>query len=187
MVSQTLMSPTEVIKYSGVKLPFNPCSFSELYQIEYHQARTCLGIELWEAMIAALADYSSVTEWIQGTTYNQDDLVSFRGLVYIATAVTTDNMPTVAADWDLAPKFAAGDCQDSYNTLYCSFLAPYLAKTVLHQRLPYIKTRIHDIGVLEYGDAISAELRPRRRRVTSGSRERSPETRRYPGVTFNTT
>lgn len=147
------MTPNEVIKYSGVKLPFNPCSFQELHAIEYHQARTCLGFDLWEAMVAAVADYSATADWVSGTTYNQADLVKFQGYVYIATAVTTTEMPTVKADWSLAPKFDSGNaCATKYDDFFCNFLAPYLAKKILHQRLPYVKTRIMDMGILEYAD-----------------------------------
>lgn len=153
MQSQTLMTPSEVAKFSGVKLPFNPCSFDQLHQIEYYQARTCLGFDLWEDMVAALADYSATQEWDKDSTYNTDDLVKFRGLVYVCLAADVTSMPTVATDWSLAPKFAAGECQETYDKFFCLFLAPYLAKRILHERLPFIKTRIQDIGVVEYGDA----------------------------------
>lgn len=151
-MQQTLMTPLDVIEYSGVKkLGFGFCTFRQLFQIEYEQARNCIGFDLYQSMLDALADYSEVVEY-QAGSYTQDSVVGFKGLVYKAK-VNTSNMPTVATDWELAPKFE-GDCAEIYDYLFCNFLAPYLAHKVLSRRLPYLRNVISDTGVLEYaGDA----------------------------------
>lgn len=149
---KTLMTPNEVIKFSGVALPFNPCSFQELYTIEFDQARRCIGMDLWNAMVAAKADYSASPAYASGTTYNLNDTVKFQGLVYQVIVASTTALPTVVTDWSLAPKFT-GDCAATYEDFFCLFLAPYLAKKILHIRLPYIRTKITDLGTLNYGDS----------------------------------
>ncbi|MEL6275696.1 MAG: hypothetical protein AAFU03_11380, partial [Bacteroidota bacterium] len=84
-----LLSPSEVIRWTPVQLPFNPCTLRELYGIEYEQAKSCLGLQLWQAMIDALADYSEATYYNADTTYQIDDVVIWNGGYRIATAPTT--------------------------------------------------------------------------------------------------
>lgn len=139
-----LMTPSDVIKYSGVKLDTNPCSFRELYGIEYKEARTCIGLDLWNAMIDAKVDYSDVQPYASGTSYSIGDVVSYNGIYRKATEVT-ESLPS-SSSWDDAPIFE-GDCAEKYNELFCTFLAPYFAHHVLSIRLPYIWTQIKDIGV----------------------------------------
>lgn len=142
------MTPNDVAKFANVKLPFNPCSFRELYSIEYAEARTCLGFDFWEQMIAALANYSDKPQYTSGTTYSIDDVAIFEGVAYQATKQTT-NQPTVTSDWTPAPKFT-GDCATNFDELFCNHLAPYLASRILALRLPFIWKKITDMGVLEY-------------------------------------
>lgn len=147
--TQTLMSPSEVVDYSGIKkLNNNLCDFKHIYQVEYEQARKCIGVKLWKAMIAALVDYSATPAWASGTTYNLDDLVKFKGLIYKATT-TTETQPPTIPDWELAPKFE-GSCAATYETIFCDFLAPFLAHKILARRIPYIRTMITSMGTIEY-------------------------------------
>lgn len=148
MSNKTLLSPSDVPRYTGMKLDSSPCTFRELYNIEYYEARKCLGMDFWNALIAALADYSAEPEYTAGTTYAIGDIVSFSG-VYKIALVATSNVPSVAADWDNAPKFT-GTCATLYDNLFCNFLAPYLAAKVLAVRLPYIWTQISDKGVVVF-------------------------------------
>jgi len=141
------MTTSEVVRFSGVKLNTPPCSFEELFTIEYHEGRLVLGEALWESMREAVADYSSESSWAEGT-YNQGDIVLHRWTYYQATTTTTAQPPK-APDWEVAPKFE-GSCQAVYDDFFCQFWAPYLAKRILTIRLPYIRTQIDGLGVLEY-------------------------------------
>ena len=151
---KTLCRPSDVIQYSPVKLTFNPCEFRELYNIEQEQRRKCLG-GLYNDMVAALADYSTAVNYVSGTTYNEGDVVAFttnlQRLYYVAL-VTTTALPTVATDWELAPRFT-GNCAETFEGVFCDYIGPYLAHTVVGNRMPYIYTKLTDVGVTQYQDA----------------------------------
>lgn len=142
------MTPSEVIRYGNLKLDFSPCTFRELYSIEYGEATACIGFDFWSAMVAAKADYSSAVSYESGTTYPADSIVEFRG-EYKRAKVETTQVPSLASDWETAPKFA-GDCAVSYDDFFCTFYAPYVAAVVVLKKLPYIITQIADTGIV-YG------------------------------------
>lgn len=148
MTRKTLLTPKEVIQFTGVNVNVTPCTFRELYNIELYEARKCIGYNFWLAMVAALADYSAEPEYVSGTTYAEDDIVKYQGVYKIALQ-STSAVPTVSTDWENAPRFT-GSCAESYDTLFCDFLAPYLAHKVLAARLPYIWTQIRDTGVVTF-------------------------------------
>lgn len=144
----TLLTPKDVIQFTGVNINVTPCTFRELYNIEMYEARKCIGYDFWLVMVAALADYSDKPEYTSGTTYSEGDVVKYQGVYKIALQ-DTDKVPTVSTDWENAPRFS-GDCAESYDGLFCDFLAPYLAHKVLAKRLPYIWTQIRDTGVVTF-------------------------------------
>lgn len=144
----TLLTPKDVIQYTGVNVNVTPCTFRELYNIELYEARKCIGYDFWMTMIAALADYSDKPDYVAGTTYSEDDIVKYQGVYKIALGSTTA-VPTVSTDWDNAPLFT-GSCATSYDDLFCKFIGPYLAHKALAKRLPYIWTQIRDTGVVEF-------------------------------------
>lgn len=147
-MAKTIINPTEVIYFSNVRLNFNPCTFREVFQIEYQEARTCLGIDFYNDLIAALADYSAAPAYEAGTSYLAGEVVRFKGIYYQAL-VDTSELPTVATEWEPAPKFT-GACADQYNDFFCDFLAPYLAFTILAIRIPYVRTQATDLGIIEF-------------------------------------
>lgn len=145
------MTPGEVPVYTAIDLPFNVCSFRELFSIEYRQARVTIGFDLWQAMVNARADYSSEPDYSQGATYAEGDVVKYKGVHYRAIEAAEGVTPTNTVKWEAAPKFdESNDCAAKYEKFWCTFLAPYLANLVLAQRLPFIHTRIKDVGVLTY-------------------------------------
>ena len=150
-----LLVPSDIAKFTQIQTPFSPCSFNQLYSIEYKEAMGCLGYEFWQTLINAKADFSTVEPYDADTTYNVDDRVSFEGEYKIAL-VQTSNLPSVATDWANAPRFA-GSCTDSYEDFFCTFLGPYLAHVVLKERLPYIITQITDGGITYKGKSYSAQ------------------------------
>ena len=145
---KTLLQPIDIVDFTPVQTPFNVCTFRELYPIEYREARECLGVDLWSAMVDALADYSAAAEYIAGTTYPAETVVKFQGVFKVAK-VETSNLPSFAADWESAPRFT-GACAVSYEGFFCYFLGPYLSFVVLSERVPYLLGRLGDKGV-NYG------------------------------------
>ena len=139
-----LLTPADIIRYTPVKLDFNPCTFRELYAIEYAEAVRCIGATLWNAMVANLVDYSSARPYVT-KSYAVGDAVVWRGGYRVALVETTQ-APDYAVAWGDAPRFGSA----TYEDLFCSFLGPYLAYVALSQRLPYILTQVTDQG-MNYG------------------------------------
>ena len=148
-VLKSIITPGEVATYSGVNLPFNPCNFRTAFNIELHEFRKCLGEDFRDELVEDLEDYSSVEEWDKEATYNAGDKVKFKGIYYIVkTGVTgiSNVLPTVSTKWDPAPKFG----EDHVEELFCNFLAPYLALSILARQLPFIISQITDKGVIQF-------------------------------------
>lgn len=145
---KTLLVPKDVVQFTGVNVNITTCTFRELYNIEFYEARKCIGYDFWLAMVAALADYSADAEYVAGNSYLTGDIVKYQGVYKIALQDTIA-VPTLSTDWEDAPRFA-GACATAYDGLFCDFLGPYLAHKVLADRLPYIWTQIRDTGVLTF-------------------------------------
>jgi hypothetical protein len=141
-----IIKPSEVAGFTGIKLPFNPCDFAGAYNYEVYEFRKCLGLDFRDDLVAALTDFSSANEYDPEATYNQDDLAKYKSVYYKAKSNGVTSLPTVAADWSLAPKFSDAD----YEDLYCYYLGPYLGLSILARRLPFIISQITDEGVLSY-------------------------------------
>jgi len=145
----TLLQPSDIALYTGVDVTISTCNFREIWNIEYREARKCIGFDLWEAMIAAKADYSAATSYVVGS-YSEGDVVEFQG-VYKRAKTDTSNPPTVKTDWENAPRFdEENTCASLYETIFCDFLGPYLANKVLGNKLPYIWRKISDKGIVVY-------------------------------------
>lgn len=139
MANRTLMTHQLVVQYSAAKkLSADQCSMHDLYSIEYAQARKVFGFDLWTSMLAAKADYSGEATWMEGATVPQGQIRNFKGIAYKSLASTT-NQPPYAGEWEVAPIFdEANECSETYEELFCNFLAPYLAHTILFKRLPFM-------------------------------------------------
>jgi hypothetical protein len=155
MIRSGLLTPGDVVRFTPVEEPFNPCSLSGLYLIEYAEATsgTCLG-GLWHAMVAAKADYSAALPY-RDQPYASGQAVSWNG-GYRISSIDTTQTPDHGNDWMDAPKFV-GPCADFYADLYCNFVGPYLAHVVLTERLPYLITQITDRGASYGGRSYNAQ------------------------------
>lgn len=148
MIRQTLITEQEVIYYGGISITGSPCSFRNLFNIEYREFRNCLGIDFREDILGAVVDYSSKPNYTSGTTYALGDIVRFNGSYYKAKKETT-LIPSMVSDWEIAPKFS-GTCSDLYEELYCMFLAEYLALVVLRATAPFLATQIGSEGIIQF-------------------------------------
>ena len=154
-MNKGLLTKADIVRFTPVALPFNPCTLREAYLIEYTEATSCIGADLWQAMVDALADYSSASAYDSETTYQVGNVVSFKG-VYRQATVETSQIPDFSDHWTDAPKFT-GDNATDFNELYCTFLGPYLAHVVLSERLPYIVTQLTDEGITYGGRKYNAQ------------------------------
>ena len=142
-----IINPAEVAPFLGIKLPFNPCDFRGAFNIELREFRKCLGVDFRDDLIAQLADYSAVDEYDpDDAPYALDALVKFEGTYYKSLTAGNTDLPSVKTKWSKAPKFS----EAKYEELYCYFLGPYLAASILARRIPFIISQISDEGILEY-------------------------------------
>lgn len=149
MKTMTLTTPSDVVFFTNVEpLNFNVCTFRNIREVELSLFRKQIGFDLYEAMLDASADYGAASGYVAGNTYNEGDVVSYEGYFYEALKTTTAN-PKNREAWEVAPRFE-GDCAEAYDDFFCDYLGPYIAHQVLARRLPYIRNKILDKGVLEY-------------------------------------
>lgn len=147
--SNTILQITDIPKYVPIKVPASLCSFRELSAIEQIAAISCLGRELYEAIIAAKVDYTGTPEYAAGVTYNVGDVVTFRGILKRAKVQTTA-IPDDVTAWEFAPTFE-GVCSTFFNDFYCDYYAPWMSYVVLSKRLIYIAAQVGDTGI-SFGD-----------------------------------
>lgn len=138
------MNSLEVIYYSRIGKHFPPCDISDILQAEQYIARAKIGKEFYQALIADLVDYTGVSQYVAGTTYNQGDNVAYRGIIYTVTAVTSNKIPTVTTDWTQAPKFGTA----CFENLWCNYLARYIALCVIANTIPKIAAKITAEGIV---------------------------------------
>lgn len=147
-MNQTLITPSEVVKYSGLGVSFPICDFKMIAMNEKFEMRQCLGKQFYRDMLADLADYSDVEEWSPLTSYIVGNLVVFDGTVYEAIDTSEGIEPLNADFWTLADKFES----DCYNEFFCEYLGFYLAYIMLRIRLPFIWTKIEGRGIIQFND-----------------------------------
>lgn len=150
---KTLIQPRDVPKYTSMQLPGNPCTFREIFHIEVYEFRHSMGDAYRKTLLAAMVDYSDAQLYDDETNYSLGDIVTYwinESLQVYRALATTDAIPTTITDWELAPIFEDGDCQETYTEFYCDYLAPYLAYCVLIKKLPSLVAIISDKGILQF-------------------------------------
>lgn len=140
---KTILTPQEVIYFSGISEQFPVCDLRTIHQIEYAEFRTCLGNAFYVTLKNDLVKYSP-NEYNGATGYVIDGIVKYRGLIYKAIQNSTGIPPSNHEYWELAPKFTT----ECYETLWCTFLAPYLAWQVIRSRLPFIWRQVKSEGIV---------------------------------------
>jgi hypothetical protein len=121
------LTRSDVVKFAGLGSAFPVCDVQDVNLIVEFEFYNCLGIELFEAMKEKIADYSTATAWVSGTTL-QGATVTHKGTYWTAKVDTTTEPLVENANWSLATKFVNdGDCGTAYNEFWCNYLAVYLA------------------------------------------------------------
>lgn len=127
------------------------CDPQDISNIEEYEFLKCLGIAFKDVLVADLVDYSSAPDYESGSSYNEGDVVVYNG-VYKKATQNTSQEPN-GSDWINAPKFTT----DCYETLWCNYLARYLALTVIKDKLQTWATHITEQGVIvKSGDSYEA-------------------------------
>lgn len=149
MAMKILSTSNDVIRFSGFTEKVNLCNFQQLHQIEYKEARRCLGRDFWRSMVNAQYDDEGTVKYVAGQTYEVGDRVVWTNNVIRQAKVQTTDTPDLATAWINGPKFQ-GDCAEFYEEFYETFLGPYFGHTVAANRLPYIWVTVSNMGVVKY-------------------------------------
>lgn len=140
----TLLTETEVIKWAKLGEEFPGCTLNDINQVERTERRERLGKDLYDALVADLADNSAATPY-ESKTYNSGDKVIWRdGLVYEAKETTTKE-PENVSSWKLADKFTT----DKYNDFWTLVLARYLSIRVLQNTAPSMEVKFSASGAVQ--------------------------------------
>lgn len=140
-MQQTLLQASEIIKFVSIASTFPPCDLKNIVKIEIKEFRDCLGSEFYKYLKSNLVDYSAAVNFESSTTYNEGDVVIYKGFLYKALEATNE-IPVNCEKWVLAPKFNS----DCLELLWCDYLGEYLSWCILKNRLPYIVIKIDGLG-----------------------------------------
>lgn len=150
----TILKSTDIVRFTGINVNMNTCTFEDIYPVEYNVFVKFLGFDFYTDLLAALADYSGADEYDSGATYPTDTVVKYKGRFYKALEENTGVDPNTAGKWELAPRFDPGAaCGTKYEAFFCDFLGPYLANCLLDSKVAFIWTQIHDAGAIQFNGA----------------------------------
>lgn len=153
--SKGLLTGADIAQFTLVRLPFSPVMLRDTYSFEYAEARVRLG-GLWQAMVAALADYALAPAYAERAGgYLAGEVVKYHG-GYREALVDGARDASNDTQWRDALKFT-GPCAAFYADLYCTFLGPYLAYAYVAERLPYLLVQVGDRGIDVDGRSLNAQ------------------------------
>lgn len=142
---KTIITPSEVVRYSDIDVNVPVCNFRQIQQIESYLFGTKLTSKLYDDMLSKLVDYSGVTTWKSTDTITIGVKKLYNGVVYAALQNSVGVLPTNYEYWDVAPKFSS----ECYEKFWCDVLANYLAIAILENRLPKIWIKVKSDGVVK--------------------------------------
>lgn len=131
MIAQ-LLTPLEVIKYTNLPADYPPCEIREANKIVFTEFLRCFGIDFYNHIVSKLAVYAA-NSYIIGQTYVINDVVSYNGVLWKCTAISTTDVAGHSNSWILAPKFT----DECLNEFWCDYLASYLSWVVRENKEPF--------------------------------------------------
>jgi len=141
---RTILRPSEVIYFTNISKEFPKCELRTIFDIEYCEFNQCLGSAFYDKLLADLVEYNCVV-YDNTATYAIGDTVFSDGIIRRAIQATSGNPPSNKDYWENAPKFTT-ECLEK---LWCDFLGPYLAWTVVNDQLPHINVKIAAAGLVK--------------------------------------
>lgn len=149
---------------------FQVCNVAEAGAMIRAEFNDCLGMAFYDLLISQLNCYD-YEKYNPETTYNEGDVVGYKGVIYVNVKPSTNVIPSQNDCWKLAPKFKEGECVTvdetigydkngepiiketevctcDYNDFFCDYLGPYLSYVILRNRLPIIRVRITNDGIM---------------------------------------
>lgn len=150
-----LLSAHEVSSF--LEFDMSICTDAQIFKHVYNEFLLCLGVGFRLHLLNNLADYADHTRYDNDAAYAVDDVVTYKGKLYINIEASTSVLPTVRTNWAGAPKFT----EPCLEELWCNFLGPYLAWVVFRSRLPFLWRRIgaHGLTKLNKSELTSVDYK----------------------------
>ena len=154
LLPKTLLRSSEVKSLTNISDFIPTCTMQDIRSRELIEFRNCIGIGLYNLLLADLMDYSNTAKYDAATAYEVNDTVVYSDNPYICIQNSTGNTPANLEYWQPAPKF---DNSDYNNLFYEGSLGRYLSFSVLQNTAPFWATQFKAQGlVLPAGDGYNA-------------------------------
>lgn len=156
-ITKTLLTSSEVKTFSpeGSSFPLSAIE-PHIRRVEVNFARQWLGWEFYQLIVADAYDLSSIADYVEGTTYSQDDLVQCYGVIYKSLSDANTAAITNTNNWE---KQDSKMQTSAYAELYEYFLRDYLSYIISADALEYANP-VTGQGVVEQdnGEVKTASL-----------------------------
>jgi hypothetical protein len=143
--AMTIINKEEVVRLTELETGFfDRLSIRNIKLVEAQLKTTCIGPDLYGALVAALTDFSGALQYSSGTTYTIGETVFYNGVYREATKSTTLE-PSHDFAWKDAEKFNDAALNELWNE---KGLGEVFAYAVLADSLPLIKTKTRNAGLV---------------------------------------
>jgi hypothetical protein len=131
MTQPLLITRQEVIDYAEYRDAFPTTAVKLIAEVERWEFEKRLGWDFYEAMLADLTDTSTAVKYVPGT-YDTGDIVIYNQKYYTCLRGNVTSQPPTLLDWKETEKFKS----DCYNSIWCNYIARYLALCVIQNHKP---------------------------------------------------
>lgn len=144
MAQKTILQPSDVVLFTNVQKDFPKCEIKSIFSMEYCEFTQCLGSAFQTRLFEDLVVYDC-QYYDNAQAYSIGDTVFYEGVVRIAIQAGTGNLPSNHEFWENAVRFAT----PCLETLWCNFLGPYLAWSMVLIQLPFVHLKIGPAGLVK--------------------------------------
>lgn len=156
-ITKTLLTSSEVKTFSpeGSSFPLSAIE-PHIRRVEVNFARQWLGWEFYQLLVGDAYDLSSIADYVEGTSYDTDDLVQCYGVIYKSLSDANTAAITNTNNWE---KQDSKMQTAAYAELYEYFLRDYLSYIISADALEYANP-VTGQGVVEQdnGEVKTASL-----------------------------
>lgn len=146
MKIRSILEEREILAFTGLPSTFPKCRISSIMATEFAEMNKCIGQAFYDKMKACVAKYDC-EKYDNEKTYSENDTVVWNGVIKIALKENTGVIPDDVNGWGDAPKFKP-ECK-CIETLWCNFLGPFIAWSVVRMNLPFMFRQFSANGIIK--------------------------------------
>ena len=148
------------------------CDLADIWALEdeLFKEQDCLGETLRNAMITDLVDFSSVVDYVSGSTYSQDDVVKYKNAYHVSLENSNTSEPSNRSKWDYADMFTTA----CFNDFWCKYgLGEYLSRMLVIDSLATMIMDLNSNGLVitRGSDFLPAQSEERRMFIQDQNRK----------------